>query len=401
MHMPFEYRVTIALLTVLYTLGALLPQDRTQTPSQIPSAITLLFGYDTSLSIYANSFASSLNRQLRQEGYSLVLHKAGQTRDEQIATSDVNLYLQSNQSDPGGKVSVTSYPLHTQLTDVSPLLHNSFQALQLDIAYEQNDHRATQVMVDFLTALSLYTVRRCDRAEPYFLRVEANALSLDLETINLISSVRFYRGNCALIAADLPAAAHFYESARGTNAKLSLFTDASAINLAWVYLKLGNTDEAVAIMDQEVARFNPQYSFGFAATALVQRSQIHALAFQYDQAVSDIDQAIDYCMASSSVTPAYCARYYTLRGQTYLLLYQWDNVLADYNKAIELDPTYADAYYYRGVLYYSILQTGQAMYNDALADFQHYLERAPNGEHAADAARYATDIQTQINALNN
>jgi hypothetical protein len=41
------------------------------------------------------------------------------------------------------------------------------------------------------------------------------------------------------------------------------------------------------------------------------------------------------------------------------------------------------------------------MYTDALADFQHYLELAPNGEHAAEATRYVTDIQTQINALNN
>jgi tetratricopeptide (TPR) repeat protein len=179
-----------------------------------------------------------------------------------------------------------------------------------------------------------------------------------------------------------------------------LFTDASAVNLAWVDIKLGRSDEAFNLMDAEVARFNPENSL-FAITALVQRSQLRALAFQYDKAISDLDLALQYCLDSIHVTDSYCARYYTLRGQTYLLLYEWDKVAADYNQAIELDPTYADAYFYRGVLYYSILQTGQAMYTDALADFQRYLELAPNGEHADEATRYVTDIQTQINALNN
>src|SRR6185369_12412372 len=91
---------------------------------------------------------------------------------------------------------------------------------------------------------------------------------------------------------------------------------------------------------------------------------------------------------------------YTLRGQMYLYLYQWDNVLADYNQAIELDPTYPDAYFLRGVLYYSILQTGAEHYPDALADFQRYLELAPNGEHAAEAQKYTDQIQAQQDTLN-
>ena len=40
-------------------------------------------------------------------------------------------------------------------------------------------------------------------------------------------------------------------------------------------------------------------------------------------------------------------------------------------------------------------------YTAALADFQRYLELAPDGEHAAEATQSAADIQTQINALNN
>jgi tetratricopeptide (TPR) repeat protein len=87
---------------------------------------------------------------------------------------------------------------------------------------------------------------------------------------------------------------------------------------------------------------------------------------------------------------------YTLRGQMYLYLYEWDQVLADYNTAIELDPAYADAYYYRAVLYYTRNEL-----NLALADFQHYLDLAPDGDHAQQAAQSIADIQTQQQALEN
>jgi tetratricopeptide (TPR) repeat protein len=84
----------------------------------------------------------------------------------------------------------------------------------------------------------------------------------------------------------------------------------------------------------------------------------------------------------------------------YLALYEWDSALTDYNTAIELDPAYADAYYERGVLYYSILQTGVELRTDALADFWHYLDLAPDGDKAADAARYVEQIETELEALN-
>lgn len=376
------------------------PQKQMPTPAKTTSVIHILFGYDTVLSSYSSRFMESLKKQLQDGGVKVVVDMAGQTSSEQIAAPDINLYLQSNQSEPGGKVRATSYPLRQKLSEISPLLYNSFQGLEWKLLYEQNDPRASQLILNFVTGLSFYVTKDCDLADMYFAKVEETAPTLALETTNLKSSVQFYRGNCALIAGDFETAARFYEISRASKPTLSLFTDASAVNLAWVDIKLGRSDDAFKLMDAEVARFDPQNSL-FALTAFEQRSQLHALAFQYDAAIADLDLAIQYCLSSSRVTPTYCARYYTRRGQSYLLLYEWDKVAADYNKALELDPTYADAYFYRGVLYYSILQTGQAMYNDALADFQHYLELAPNGEHAADATRYATDIQTQMNALNN
>ena len=92
---------------------------------------------------------------------------------------------------------------------------------------------------------------------------------------------------------------------------------------------------------------------------------------------------------------------YVLRGQMWLLLYEWDNVLDDYNTAIDLDPTYPDAYFYRGVLYYSVLQGGLAWREDALADFEHYLQLAPGGDLAEQAQTYAETIRIELDALDN
>jgi regulator of sirC expression with transglutaminase-like and TPR domain len=82
-----------------------------------------------------------------------------------------------------------------------------------------------------------------------------------------------------------------------------------------------------------------------------------------------------------------------------LLLYEWDRALADYNRALEIDPDYADAYYYRGVLYASVPEGIEAR-QSALDDFARYLELAPKSDHAEDATRYIEEIQAQLDALN-
>jgi tetratricopeptide (TPR) repeat protein len=58
-----------------------------------------------------------------------------------------------------------------------------------------------------------------------------------------------------------------------------------------------------------------------------------------------------------------------------------DEALAAFNKAIEVGPSYADTFYFRGVLY---AQEGQLA--NAQTDFQQYLVATPNGRWA-DAAR--------------
>jgi tetratricopeptide (TPR) repeat protein len=88
------------------------------------------------------------------------------------------------------------------------------------------------------------------------------------------------------------------------------------------------------------------------------------------------------------------AALYTLRGQMVILLYEWDRVLENYDTALTLDADYAPAYFYRGVLYYSVLARERA-----LADFETYLEMASDGDNAADAARYVESIRLELDAL--
>ncbi len=130
---------------------------------------------------------------------------------------------------------------------------------------------------------------------------------------------------------------------------------------------------------------------GFAAL-LVIRAQQNMLASQFDNAYDDLNVAI----VLSPHNPAL----HVLRGQVQLARYKWDASESDYNAALAIDPDYADAYFYRGVLRYSILQTGLSLREDALADFERYLDLAPDGEHATNATRYVTSIQAELEALN-
>lgn len=110
------------------------------------------------------------------------------------------------------------------------------------------------------------------------------------------------------------------------------------------------------------------------------------------------DQTIDQMSAAIELAPDN-PELYLLRGQVYLSLYEWDKALADYDQALELKDDYAEAYFGRGLVYISILQTGTENYPLALADFQRYLELAPEGDHAEEALRYIEQLQAQNQAL--
>ncbi len=138
--------------------------------------------------------------------------------------------------------------------------------------------------------------------------------------------------------------------------------------------------------------------------ALYSRAKLYSLVSNYDAAIKDINQAFEIIKWRTSeytwINSSTLAELYTLRGQMYLNLYEWDQSLEDYNTALELNPDYAEAYFQRGVLYYSILQTGQELREEALADFRHYLDLVPDGPYAEQAERYAETIEAELAALN-
>ena len=125
--------------------------------------------------------------------------------------------------------------------------------------------------------------------------------------------------------------------------------------------------------------------------ALANRARLRLLSNDFNDARADVDAAL----ALDPTNPAL----YVLRGQVFLALYEWDLSLSDYNTAIQFDAAYEDAYFYRGVLHYSILQSGFSTHEDALADFEQYLLLAPEGPHAESAKQYANSIRRTQQSL--
>ncbi len=275
------------------------------------------------------------------------------------------------------------------MSDISSFLVSQWDQTEYAIEFPSTSSEAFPIIVNSVAGLGLLTLNQCAQAQEHFSKAKSIASKSHLHTYNLEAMIAFYQGNCAIRQKDYETARDFFIQSISLPSERSGPNYAPEMNLVWSYWKLNQTNLALQILNKDIESTR-DYLRPFH---ILKRAEFYIILDRYSDAVNDYNTAIDQIPDQ--------AQLYLERGQTYLLLYQWDNVLADYNKAIELDPTYADAYFYRGVLFYSILQTGQAMYNDALADFNHYLELAPNGEHATDATRYATDIQTQINALNN
>lgn len=289
------------------------------------------------------------------------------------------------------------YVGHRDAPDVSlpsPVLE--FSAANLSVPYNLERPGGMLALTDYVTGLALFSSAQYEPAISSFERV------LELSAFSSYSPgnfANFYLGMCLLLESnDYTSSAYYLEkSLQGSRDSEGQFDmNGAAVNLAWIYLQLGEEVMAVKRISQYVEirsrrimdLSQPRHSEVVGRT---KRAEFYALASRYDDAVTDLTAAIEIEPENPEL--------YTMRGQMYLYLYEWDSVLADYNTAIELDPAYADAYFFRGILYYSILQTGQELRPEALADFQYYLELAPDGTHAAEAARYAATIQAELDAL--
>ncbi len=256
-------------------------------------------------------------------------------------------------------------------------------------------------MASLVTAMGLYSIERCDLALPYF---DDDFLSL-ISVPYILPYINFYHGNCAIVEEDLETARDLLRpNYMGLDFNFERHFYPQGLNYAWVRLQ-GIEEDLVQYPQLEspfyrlVGGMHPDLRGKDFADFLARRAQLHALAFEYDLAIADMDDAIRFVEDRNQLTegtflPNEIARFYVLRGQMVMLLYEWDRVLADYNTALELDPTYADAYFYRGVLYYSVLEREQAS-----ADFERYIELAPEGDHAAEAARYVESIRIELGSL--
>jgi tetratricopeptide (TPR) repeat protein len=300
-------------------------------------------------------------------------------------TSDHTIHIQIFES-RAGILFFDVFPLIAPAAAISPLLDELYPVISRVEIHPMDTDTASNLA----TGMILYTLGRCAEAHPYFEAVNLNLSDEPGYDLDTYRSIRFYQGNCAILKNDMEQAIRYLEDGLYYEGGIILL-GASTIHLAWAYLQVNREQDALDLMDRLVAHAMPLTGGpNYYIEALENRAQIYGLLGQYDSAIADLDMLIEKRGKFN---------HYFLRGQMYRAIYEWDHALADFNTAIERSPDYAEAYYQRGLLYYSILQTGIETRPDALADFQRYLELAPDGTDAEAAARYVENIQAELAAL--
>ncbi len=319
---------------------------------------------------YVDSYFLTLEEELFQ--HNIISYRNNETPASQSDSIQVEIWFDTNFNGEriAESLSIEFKVNRDVLFQISPLLQDTVR--EIFTAPEDEAARLS-------TAIVLYGFNRCAEAVPYLIDLQISA--------DLSRQANLYLGNCALVQEDYPAAIEAFEAILFDPGG-SPFT-AVAAKLAWSYLQLGQHEKAFEVIDLDV---NDEWaSVAGKAQALSKRAQFNALISNHNAAIDDMNTAI-------ALTP-HEPDLYILRGQIYLNLYEWDKSLEDFNTAIELAPDYAEAYFQRGVLYYSILQTGQELREEALADFRHYLELAPDGPYAVQARDYADKIEAELAAL--
>jgi len=103
-----------------------------------------------------------------------------------------------------------------------------------------------------------------------------------------------------------------------------------------------------------------------APLVLTNRAWIYMTRNQYDDAIADLNKAIEL------FPPAQAARSYVYRGYCYLRLMDNTRAMSDLNEALRLDPNATDPYLYRGEI-----ERRQKLYDAALRDFDEHIKLAP------------------------
>jgi tetratricopeptide (TPR) repeat protein len=266
-------------------------------------------------------------------------------------------------SNPQGEITAWISTNNLEIEKLSPILYSSFS---ISDSISEN-------LENNLVALSLYHLNRLDDAESIFYSHLPNNIEEPKQEY-------FFLGNIQISEADYETAIEYFHNIESRGQYLSVM---AGVNEAWVYWQFNDiliyaNTQKLPIVEAEI---------------FTKRAWFHALAFDYDSAIADMDEAITLAEENEADNTT-LAELYTIRGQIIFLLYEWDRVLENFNHAIELDPNYAPAYFERGVLYYTMTQR-----ENALADFQHYLELEPDGLHAEEAAQYIESIEIELESL--
>lgn len=265
---------------------------------------------------------------------------------------------------------------NAEIQKVSPILSNQ---LAVSIStWDENPHKLLSLML-------LYALGTVDIPEEKLLHLKETTQFADQEIV-----VDYYLGNIALINGDIDLALEFYNNNYWLS--FSTYRIFYGTNLAWSLIQKGEEQKAIEIMTDGIEQLKGM-GLSQYVDILVDRANLYALIFDYTSSIQDMDTVIEYIETTNN-SPEESSIRYKQRGDIVMLIYEWNRALEDYNKAIELDPAYAEAYYRRGILFYTMIER-----ENAIQDFEMYLEIEPDGEFSETAIQYIETIQMELDTL--
>jgi tetratricopeptide (TPR) repeat protein len=287
--------------------------------------------------------------------------------------------------------------VHIELL-VHPLRERS--PILMDLPEPAVVNGSTEIQAIITAVYALYAAGTCEEAMNLAQTMVAQDADVTTgQTFNPLADVAGFRRllgwNCLIQEYDEGKILLIAEiNSPNTDPLLPELDIAITVNLAWLFLDLQNPDPEFSKLDALAERWRDD---PYAIVEIMRkRSQFHALVNDFDSAMNVIERAID--LATGAFSKPDLAPLYIQRGQVHTLLYEWDNAIFDYTTAINFAPdneAVAEAYYYRGFIYYTTLFDRER----ALPDFERYLELAPYGDHREEAMQYRQDIQAELDAL--